>query len=198
MKIEGIVKEIKSGKTKLSGKDLKAYKSEAQRAIKLAKQRKYDASDEVLFDLLTELEQDPLDRGVHSKDIHAALASSYQTALIAFNAATNVVQIAREKGDCNPETLKQMERSRNEIRKYISHPDRSLYSSGLSTGFSSKLSAGVLVGGLFFGSMFVLNGFDNSLIKFSPGEQVFNWNWWIGIALLLVGLVGAHFYSKNK
>jgi len=51
-----------------------------------------------------------------------------------------------------------------------------------------------LLGGIFFLSL----NFSNSNISLSPGAGAFNWQLWLGIALILIGIVSGYFYFKKK
>ena len=51
-----------------------------------------------------------------------------------------------------------------------------------------------LIGGIFF----LFQGLAPNNIQLSPGDDIFNWDFFLGAGLLIVGLVVGFFWLKKK
>ncbi len=61
-----------------------------------------------------------------------------------------------------------------------------------------RASATASILGIIGGAILIFSNFQTSNVSFSPGATPFNWQLWLGIVLILIGLVGGYFWMKGK
>lgn len=63
---------------------------------------------------------------------------------------------------------------------------------------AKRSSAVLFIAGILGGIFFLSTSFTSSNVQLSPGESAFNWKLWLGVVLIIIGLVSGWFWMKKS